>query len=1398
MDANTLYALLDKDDDGYIDSADSVTVSQGAIVGLVGGSGKPDSVYESECGGTGYDDAYCPHLHFELLRLDGTADSDWFEKDAADGCSGDDIESGAFGYCGWSPSRRMLPLLDPERHLEPLPASFVPRDPGRQSAITTANADRRVFELLAVSPRDVGTGATATLSTAFWRPAFYSRYDVPGRHSRSSVDGTRPGVERYYTVDWCSQGQIRFPTAAPEGESPGEFGRLEQTIHLPLGKRCGVSLYTASPTYPPSDQALELGPFLDRDQVNLSDPRVQFELFGAPQSIPRELTGHEFHFYLLSLQSGWTYRLCVDLNDDGDCTDTGANRPQNPARGVVIKRWSSDGEVVVRANGEPDSRDGEADLSWTATQSGQYVLSMRGGYLCGDSEPCGGTYTLFYTATPPPDCSNLDSFARGASEAAAVCVPLVPGNLRVRDVTDESATLHWDAAVGATGYRVRRDDSMADATPNPLARTTRSYTFSGLTANTAHTLRVKAVRDQLQSAIWAELTLLVPPTLHDASAGGDAIGLSWGEVGRAAEYEVERAEAGGDCVDDEAETPDAMFSHEFPIPEGERGLRHKLCVRGTNAEGPSAWASTLTWTKLPAPRDVRASRPTANATEVAWSGVDHASKYEVKAVTGASCAGNEAPTTVDAPMTSATLTLSQTQSESRFCVRAVQTIQRADGPGEVTRRSDWSIDGADPLALSNFSTDAQYCVLSTTGAVPISWQVTGGQAPYSAAAEQFQQPGGSVDLDCPAALGAQTLALTISDSSDPVQQVSGSVTVTVVAPLAFSLTETSLGCVIGGTVEVEWSLSGGSESYTLSASGQADLTVSAGDGSRQYDCPATAGAHEWILTATDRQVPDLSTSQTLSLTATRPRPSCTEPRPAVPPASETETIAGTPYWEVGDHEAVKKQSTTTRTRTRSVSWLGSPECRWHAGAWSEWQSTTVTATLLTLPRPPDRTQDDETPGGTTWRVGDARACKWQEYSIQPQRNRAVFSEANEAWEFHESGWEDVGPPRTEWRGPLICLDRPADRIRDLESLSGDPYSILSGDTACEWQDYTIPPQRNRAVFSEANEAWEFRESGWTDDGQPTSDSRRTQKPCMIKPGASFEDREVRVSSWTAWVQEGDGLVICWLQQYFYERYVIETWITTHSWTGSSWTPTTSLFHTSDEQTRRTPIVGPVPISCIGRSESEHVLLAGDYEYRWGERQVRFTVPADAQVDLDWRVLPSGVRAAVLTDDGEGEVLAYPGAEDDVAGERESDPRSAVLQAIASSIESGDAAALPQRASSAEVCSVAAPGAGAAGVDLDTDRCLTVPAGGRVRLSLAGNQLEFSLSADRHWIVARLMSVGDGADAIALFDVATTSSLLLDPGSGAETERTLGPDAPASLGRLFDDIVDSVSVSPSGS
>ena len=419
-----LYALLDKDAGGFfIDPEDSVPVSRGAIVGLVGGSGRPDAVYVRECPGTGYDSAYCPHLHFELLRLDGTVDGDWFKRRGASGCTGREIVDGEFGYCGWSASRRMIPLLDPERYLEPLPASNVPRDPGSGTAIADANRGRRVFELLSAAPSEVGSGVTAQVSTAFWRPAFYSRFNVDGRFwmpRLTSVAGTRPGVTQYYTVDWCSQGQIRTPVAAASGEHPGEFARLERPVHLSLNQRCSVVLYTANPNYPPSDQALTPGPQLNRRHMTLRDPLVQFEHMGAPDGSEQQLSGHEFHFYRLPVTEGWAYHFCVDLNGDGDCADTGTPVPLDPKKDVVIKLWNAAGELVVGPDGEEvkDTRDGEADLSWTAEQSGTYVLSLRGGYLCGSGAPCGGSYTLYYTAFGFP--SPAESHVLAAGEEANV------------------------------------------------------------------------------------------------------------------------------------------------------------------------------------------------------------------------------------------------------------------------------------------------------------------------------------------------------------------------------------------------------------------------------------------------------------------------------------------------------------------------------------------------------------------------------------------------------------------------------------------------------------------------------------------------------------------------------------------------------------------------------------------------------------------------------------------------------------------------------------------------------------------------------------------------------------------------------------------------------------------
>ena len=101
------------------------------------------------------------------------------------------------------------------------------------------------------------------------------------------------------------------------------------------------------------------------------------------------------------------------------------------------------------------------------------------------------------------------------------------------------------------------------------------------------------------------------------------------------------------------------------------------------------------------------------------------------------------------------------------------------------------------LSLVIATTSAQYCVRGRSDAVPVTWVVSGGTAPYLVDGESFANPLGTVQLDCPQVLGGRTVSVPIEDSSDDAQSVTAAVAVTVVAPISFSLDDRSLSCEVG-------------------------------------------------------------------------------------------------------------------------------------------------------------------------------------------------------------------------------------------------------------------------------------------------------------------------------------------------------------------------------------------------------------------------------------------------------------------------------------------------------------------------------------------------------------------------------------------------------------------------
>ena len=210
------------------------------------------------------------------------------------------------------------------------------------------------------------------------------------------------------------------------------------------------------------------------------------------------------------------------------------------------------------------------------------VVSLTRAPLQPATPPASGPHTIDVLAPTPPfvvcPVPGLDTIP---------CVLSPPSNLTVRDVSDTGATLRWNDATAATGYKVRRD-GVANTTQAP--DNDNSHPFTGLTARTAHVLEVATTISSGDSR-FASLTLLLPPTLHTPTKTSSTITLTWAGDTNANSHEVKLGATG-------TEGPaDTNTSHTF------RSLRsdtpYALYVRALNTQGPSAWVSTRARTSSP-------------------------------------------------------------------------------------------------------------------------------------------------------------------------------------------------------------------------------------------------------------------------------------------------------------------------------------------------------------------------------------------------------------------------------------------------------------------------------------------------------------------------------------------------------------------------------------------------------------------------------------------------------------------------------------------------------------------------------------------------------------------------------------------------------------------------------
>ena len=200
-------------------------------------------------------------------------------------------------------------------------------------------------------------------------------------------------------------------------------------------------------------------------------------------------------------------------------------------------------------------------------------------------------------------------------------LPPAPSDLSTT-ATGTSLTLSWTAVTGATGYEVKH--SPGGETPTTVAgASSTSYTFSGLTADTAYTLSVRA-RNGSGTSAWSEVaktTALAAPSNLSTTATSTSITLSWDAVTGATSYEVKQGATGT------ATASSSTTSHAFSGLTA--STEYTLYVRAKNSNGTSEWSSLAKTTAPVAPSGLSAEATSTSLT-LSWTAVTGATSYEVK------------------------------------------------------------------------------------------------------------------------------------------------------------------------------------------------------------------------------------------------------------------------------------------------------------------------------------------------------------------------------------------------------------------------------------------------------------------------------------------------------------------------------------------------------------------------------------------------------------------------------------------------------------------------------------------------------------------------------------------------------------------------------------------------
>ena len=254
----------------------------------------------------------------------------------------------------------------------------------------------------------------------------------------------------------------------------------------------------------------------------------------------------------------------------------------------------------------------------------------------------GLTANTAYTLQVAASNSGGDSSPAAASASTLPNAPAAPTGLQTSGITQSAITLTWTKSAGATAYKVRTGTSGAFTTLGDVA----TYTFSGLTANTAYTLQVAASNSGGDSSpAAASATTLTAPAAAPAAPTGlttsgithNSITLTWTKSAGATAYKVRTGTSGAWTTLGDVAT--------YAFSGLSADTQYTLQVSASNSSGDSSPAQTTASTfALAAPTSLQTSAITQTAITLGWTKSAGATSYEVNggALSGWTDAGDVA------------------------------------------------------------------------------------------------------------------------------------------------------------------------------------------------------------------------------------------------------------------------------------------------------------------------------------------------------------------------------------------------------------------------------------------------------------------------------------------------------------------------------------------------------------------------------------------------------------------------------------------------------------------------------------------------------------------------------------------------------------------------------------